>query len=170
VSRYRGGTFLILESDAFPLANIGDLNGCLESLHQGKRWDVVNIGGGFDKGSNPFIREAFLEGKTPYRETPNSTLLLANSVEDISKESDKDRFIRKFMTRCTDSQLFSYEGCVEFYKHMVKDTNYGAPFDYYLTNKTEIDMNFKYYWSSISYFGQQSNMGTDFSTIQNDRE
>jgi hypothetical protein len=166
VTRYRGGTFLILESDAFPLANIGVLNGCLNAL-KGKRWDAVNIGG---PNESPFGREAFLgpPHRTPYREYPNIPLLMANSAEDLSKEGDQDRFIRKFMTRCTDSQLWSYEGCATFYRHMMTDQNYGVPFDYYLTNKTEIDMNFKYYWSSISYFDQQSNLGLDASVIQKD--
>ena len=169
VTRYKDGTFLILESDAFPLANMGrTFNGCLEAL-KGKRWDVVNIGGPND---SPLMRDAFLgpPHRTPYREIPNIPLLIANSAEDISKEGDRDRFIRKFMTRCTDSQLWSYEGCVTFYQYMMMDQNYGTPFDYYLTNKTEIDMNFKYYWSSVSYFDQQSNLGLDASVIQKDND
>jgi hypothetical protein len=129
----------------------------------------VNIGGPHE---NPFVREAFLgpPHRTPYREVPNSSLLITNSVEDISMEGDKDRFIRKFMTRCTDSQLWSYEGCVTFYQHMMMDQNYGVPFDYYLTNKTEIDMNFKYYWSSVSYFDQRSNLGLENTLIQGDTD
>ena len=166
VTRHRGGTFLILESDAFPLANIGDLNGCLDAL-KGTRWDVVNVGGPHE---NPLVREAFLgpPHRTPYRDCPNIPLLMANSVEDLSKEGD--RFIRKFMTRCTDSQLWSYEGCATFYRHMMTDQNYGVPFDYYLTNKTEMDMNFKYYWSSISYFDQRSNLGLENTVIQGDQD
>jgi hypothetical protein len=168
VMRYRDGTFLILESDAFPLANIGGLNGCLEAL-KGKRWDAINIGG---PNNSPLGREAFLgpPHRTPYRECPNIPLLMANSAEDLSKEGYQDRFIRKFMTRCTDSQLWSYEGCVTFYQHMITDQNYGVPFDYYLTNKTEMDMNFKYYWSSISYFDQRSNLGLENTVIQGDQD
>ena len=74
------------------------------------------------------------------------------------------------MTRCTDSQLWSYEGCATFYRHMMTDQNYGVPFDYYLTNKTEMDMNFKYYWSSISYFDQRSNLGLENTVIQGDQD
>ena len=51
------------------------------------------------------------------------------------------------------------------------DTNYGAPFDYYMTNFLEkhADSNqhqFKHYWTTKSFFLQGSNYGLDQSTIQ----
>jgi hypothetical protein len=167
IKQYREGTFLILESDVFTLPAIGDMNRCLEHL-QNKRWDAINIGSGLDSGSDPLKRLAYLEGKTPYRDVPNSALFLANSAEDLSNEGDINRYIRKFMTRCTDAQLWSYEGCHTFYNHLLADLNYAAPIDYYLTQKTEIDMNFKYYWSTVPYFDQRSNRGMEPSSYQGD--
>jgi hypothetical protein len=165
VKQYRTGRFLILESDAYALPTITQLNSCLEHLAS-KQWDVINIGSGLDEGSDPLKRLAYIESPTPYRDAPHRTLLEA--TEDISSAGDVNRYIRKFMTRCTDAQLWSYEGCVKFYQHMRTDENYGVPFDYYLINKTEQDMGFKYYWSTIAYFDQRSNRGLESSTIQND--
>jgi hypothetical protein len=52
---------------------------------------------------------------------------------------------------------------------MIADDNYGAPFDYYMTNIMERDMSFRYYWTSVSYFNQASAIGADSSTIQSDQ-
>jgi len=167
VTQYRDGIFIILESDAYSLPTIADLNKCLEHLI-GKRWDAINIGSGLDEGANPFTRLPFLYGMTPYRDQPNIQSLNLYPLEDLSKEGDINRYIRKFMTRCTDAHLWSYQGCTKFYDYMQTEQNYGVPFDYYLTNKAEQDMMFKYYWSSIAYFNQRSNSGLDKSTIQTD--
>ena len=165
--QYNDGMFIILESDAYSLPTITELNACLTQL-QGRRWDAINIGDGLDPGADALKRLAYIETATPYRDAPNLPLLLANSTENLSKEGDPNRYIRKFMTRCTDAHLFSYQGCRALHAHMRADENYGVPFDYYLTQKTEIDMGFQYYWSSIPYFDQRSNRGLEASTLQND--
>jgi len=167
IKQYKGGMFLILESDAYLLPEITDLNKCLKHLST-KQWDAINIGSGLDKESDPLKRLPHIECSTPYRERPATELFYSQPSEDISSSGDPNRFIRKFMTRCTDAQIFSYEGCKKLADHMRTDENYGAPFDYYLINKTEQDMTFKYYWSTIAYFDQRSNRGLDASTLQRD--
>jgi hypothetical protein len=167
LKQYKGGTFLILESDAYDLPAITDLNKCLEHLST-KQWDAINIGSGLDEGGDPLKRLSYLEGPTPYRDGPTLSLFNSQPSKDISTAGDVNQFIRKFMTRCTDAHLFSYEGCKKLFEYMRADENYGVPFDYYLTNIAEQNMNFKYYWSTIGYFDQRSNRGLDHSTIQRD--
>ena len=164
VNTFAGGMILTLESDAFPLSNICEFNKCLETLKD-KQWDCINIGG---PSTNPFAYVPYAPARTPYRLNPNIPLLLANAKEDLSTPHDALRFVRYFGTRCTDSQLWSYQGCEAFYKHISTDQNYAAPIDYYTTNFLESNMSFKYYWSSISYFDQRSNLGLEPSSYQQD--
>jgi len=164
VTTFASGMILVLESDAFPLSTIHQLNDCLGTL-EGKRWDCINIGG---PGTNPFAYAPYAPGRTPYRATPNIPHLLAHAKEDLSTPEDALRFVRYFATRCTDSQLWSYQGCEAFYKHISTDQNYAAPIDYYITQFLESNMDFKYYWSSISYFDQRSNLGLEPSSYQGD--
>jgi len=163
----KDSTFLILESDVFTLPAIKDLNPCLEHLY-GKQWDVINIGSGLDSASDPLKRLSYVDGITPYRNEPNISLFNAQPSEDLSKEGDINRYIRKFMTRCTDAQLWTYNGCTKMYEYMVSNQNYCVPIDYYTFQKTEIDMNFKYYWSTVPYFDQRSNRGMEPSSYQGD--
>ena len=51
---------------------------------------------------------------------------------------------------------------------MLSEEDYGTPFDYYLAQLTEINMNFKFYWSQETYFYQKTIAGQEASTIQND--
>lgn len=159
---YKDGIFLTFESDVFAKDNINNFNECLLELNN-KKWDCIHVGG----IDSPFEGDTFINGVTPYRTCPNNHLLKENSVEDLSSQIDKIRFIRKFHTRCTDSLLWSYNGIVKFLRHMKTDENYGVPFDYYMINKCETDMLFKHYWTNVTYFDQKSNRGFEPSTIQN---
>ena len=49
-----------------------------------------------------------------------------------------------------------------------EETNYGAPFDYYVTDKLEKDIDFKHFWSEDTFFEQGSNLGFIPSNIQKD--
>ena len=160
-------TFLILQSDAFILPAIKDLNTCLYHL-AGKQWDAVNIGSGLHPTSDPLKRLSYIDGITPYRDNPNIALFNSQKSEDISKEGDVNRYIRKFMTRCLDAVLWRYNGCKKMYKHMLEDQNYCGPDDYYYTHKLESDMSIKYYWSTVAYFDQLSNRGYEPSSYQGD--
>ncbi len=162
---FKDGNFLVLESDAINLPSIESFNECLTALH-GKLWSGINLGG--DKfNPNDF---KYCNCDLPYRKIHQLDIdkINQNSIEDLSSPTDSLRFIRKFHTRCTDSQLFSYKGCETILNYMNTETNYGAPYDYYLTNLFENNMDFKYYWTTISYFIQASNLGLDQTTIQND--
>jgi hypothetical protein len=164
VKNYKDGVFLLFESDVIPYNNIHELNECFEKLRD-KDWDCVSLG--FSTNYDNY-NHFCIEGETPYRKYPKKYLLNNYANEDLSNPNDKIRFIRKFHTRCCDSLLFSYQGACKFLKHLQYDENYGAPFDYYLTDFTENNMNFKFYWTNISYFNQMSNMGLDPSMIQRD--
>lgn len=162
---YSDGIFLVLESDVFALQNVMKFNECLSVLKD-KVWSCVSIGG----IDSPFTDKfPFRNYPSPYRRFPDAKKILSHSKEDISSPTDKVRFIRKFGMRCCDSLLFSYKGIKQVVNYMnIEDRNFGTPFDYYLTQKTEIDMDFKFYWTSVSYFDQASNRGLVESTIQKD--
>jgi hypothetical protein len=157
---FRDAMILTLESDVFTKSNYLGLNACLDSLRS-KDWDCVHIGGSM-------ISAPFCNSITPYRYLPDRLFLLSNADEDLSSIHDDLRYARRFHTRCTDSLLWQSRGVDAFLKHMNEDLNYGAPFDYYFTNKLENDMSFKHYWSYTSYFDQRSNEGLEQSTIQSD--
>jgi hypothetical protein len=166
VKTYKDGIFLILESDAFVLPTIGLFDKCIQMLVN-KNWSAINIGGeSFNVNEIPWSPTTiYRRGDT----SPNIKLLLGQAKEDLNQHYDDIRFIRKFHTRCTDSQLWSYKGCVEFLNYMNTETNYGVPLDYYICHKAETDITFKYYWSIPSFFDQASNRGMDISTIQSDK-
>lgn len=162
---YSDGTFFILESDVFPLANVMDFSKCLSAL-KGKIWSCISVGG---IGTPLRAKCLVLDGSTPYRGCADLKKLFANSIEDLSSPTDKQRFIRKFYMRCTDSLLYSYKGIQQLVHHMnIIDKNFGTPLDYYISRMTEINMDFKFYWSTISYFDQASVRGLTESLIQKD--
>lgn len=164
IKNYKDGVFLLFESDVIPYNKIDELNECFEKLKD-KDWDCISLGYSTYSDTHNYCA---IEGETPYRKRPNILLLKNNNKEDLSTPNDKIRFIRKFHTRCTDSLLFSYNGVCKFLKHLQTDENYGAPFDYYFTDFTENHMDFKFYWTNISYFNQLTNMGLENSSIQKD--
>jgi hypothetical protein len=160
--RFRNGRVLIFESDVYAKPNWRDLTDTLEKL-KGKQWDCIHIGGILDTNALPFC-----DCVLPYRQAGDRDTFMVNAVEDLSLPSDTQRLFRKFHTRCTDSILWTTQGCERFLEHMNTDRNYGAPFDYYFTNKLETDMSFKHYHSLVSFFDQKSNNGMEPSTIQSD--
>jgi len=107
--------FLILESDVFILPTINRFNDCINLL-QNKEWSAINIGGEFgDMNQVPWAPA------TIYRMdnvSPDVNLLFGQAKEDLNDSMSDIRFIRKFHTRCTDSQLWSYRGCIDFLKYM----------------------------------------------------
>lgn len=167
---YKDGIFLVLEADAFALPEIINFNNCLSKLYK-KQWSGINISS--DGGSKVSLNknESYVEqlgyrnGLTQFEKT----ILEEHCIEDLSNIDDKDvRFMRKYHTRCTDSQLWSYNGCCQMLNALNNDTNFDIPMDYYFTSKFETDINIKYYWSDETYFDQASNRGIEKSTIQID--
>jgi hypothetical protein len=161
---YKDGNYLIFESDVLLLNTINNLDMFLDfSIKKRNSWDLIHIGYG---GENEIFNSPYAYGKMPYRDE----LLNYETkyIEDITSERDPVRLIRKYHTRCCDSFLWNYSGIVKFLNHMNEDKNYGAPFDYYMTNKIEIDKDFKHYWTTVPFFIQGSNHGHMRSTIQKD--
>ena len=89
-------------------------------------------------------------------------------IEDITSDQDRYRLIRKFYTRCTDTFIWNFSGIVKFLKYFNDFPYYDVPFDYYMHNMFETDVDFKNYWSLDTFFIQGSNKGFERSTIQND--
>jgi len=167
VFNYKEGQFLIFESDVFAMENIADLNQFLEyAASKSQEWDLIHIGFG---GETEIFESPYCMCKMPYRD--ELTNVNTKYIEDITTSENEPRMIRKYHTRCTDSFLWNYKGIQKFLHHMNTDTNYGAPFDYYMTNFLEnhadsTQQQFKHYWTTKSYFLQGSNYGLEQSTIQ----
>lgn len=167
---YLDGIFLVLEADAFVLPDIKYFNNCLSKL-ENKDWSGINIssGGNYILDFNP--KESYVEslGFRDNLSNEHKLMLEMDSIEDISNKNDTDvRFMRRFHTRCTDSQIWSYKGACQMLDILNNDSNYDIPLDYYFTNIFETNLNVKYYWSDQTYFDQNSNLGLDVSSIQND--
>ena len=170
IKTYKDGTFLILEADAFVLPEIRNFNTCLNKL-EGKEWSGINISS--DGGSTVSFnkKDSYVEylGYRDGLSNNEKNTLEENSIEDLSTPDDKDvRFMRKYHTRCTDSQLWSYNGCCQMLDIFNNIQICDIPLDYYITETLEKNMNIKYYWSDETYFDQLSNRGLEKSTIQTD--
>lgn len=171
IKTYKDGIFLILEADVFALPEIKNFNTCLNKLLN-KNWSGINISS--DGGSIVSFKpcDSYYAPELMFRSKlteDNKRLLESNCLEDLSNPDDKDvRFMRKYHTRCTDSQLWSYIGCCQMLELFTKEYIFNIPLDYYITNILETHMDIKYYWSDETYFDQASNRGIEKSTIQFD--
>lgn len=158
VKNYKDGLFLIFESDAMLGKDIEKLNDFLNNI-KNKKWDLIHIG-----MSDKRIWETpnFIES-TGYKDRKFHEI----NIEDITNEKETFRLSRKFYTRCTDSFLWRYDSVVKFLNWLNNtDINYGIPFDYYMCNFFEKNINFKHYWSEDEFFKQGSNLKLIKTTIQ----
>ena len=105
-----------------------------------------------------------ITGYRKYNEPLNDILL--TYIEDITNDKNEFRLIRKFHTICVDNFLCSYKGIQTFLNYMNSETNYGAPFDYYMSNFFEKNIDIKHYWSVNEFFKQGSNIGLIQTTLQ----
>jgi hypothetical protein len=164
VQNYSDGIFLIFESDVFARENVNEFQHFAHYVMKIKNsWDLIHIG--YDRGNDMdgLYADPYCVGATPYR---MPRIVNLPFLEDITNDKEPYRLIRKFHTRCTDSFVWNYSGVVKFLEHMNTETNYGAAFDYYLTNFLETHLDFKHYWSDTQFFIQGSNHGMVPSTIQ----
>jgi hypothetical protein len=170
---YKDGLFLIFESDVMMSKEINNLNKFLDFIHN-KDFDLIHIG---FTDLSVFLPSLYNELITGYRlegEEFNKDVIeyiknnTANKiyVEDITNQFDEFRVIRKFYTRCTDSFLWKYSGIVKFLNFMRKFEDYSSPFDYYMCNFFEKNLNFKHYWTANEFFIQGSNLGYIQSTLR----
>ena len=166
VKNYKTGIFLILESDVFMTKNMAHFSDYIDYVKNIRcRWDLIHIGYDGGDAKDGIFNSPHFVNDTPYRK---HKLLSRPFIEDITIPEDSIRLIRKYHTRCTDSFIWNYSGIVKFLQHMNTDTNYGAAFDYYMTNFFEKNEEFKHYWSNVQFFIQGSNHGMVKSTIQGD--
>lgn len=167
---YKDGLFLIFESDVMISKEHKKFNRFMEFIHN-KDFDLIHIGVFHDDIFSNLINNF----KTGYRvdDNVNNDVLEYQEkyynnhyIEDITNESDEFRIIRKFSTNCTDSFLWRYSSIVKFLNYMREFEDYSAPFDYYMCNFFEKNLNFKNYWSVKEFFKQGSNPGFMSSTIK----
>lgn len=169
---YKDGLFLILESDAMTSNDINKFNRFLEFIHD-KDFDLIHLGQ-FDNG---IFSKLIADFPTGYRMESGKIGLDVlsyhrnytrekNYIEDLTNENDEFRIIRKFNTRCTDTFLWKYSGIVKFLNFMRIFEDYSCPFDYYMCNFFEKNLNFKHYWSLNEFFKQGSNLGLMTSTLR----
>jgi hypothetical protein len=156
---YKDGLFLIFESDVLFGKDVYDLNKFIDEI-KNKAWNLIHIGMNDDRiwSSPNFKSSTGYDNRIFYNDD--------NYIEDITTNNDNYRLSRKFYTRCTDSFLWKYEGVVSFLNYMNIENDYGVPFDYYMCNFFEKNVNFKHYWSENEFFKQGSNIGFFNSTIQ----
>jgi hypothetical protein len=175
VKNYKDGLFFIFESDVMLCNDINKLNNFLDFI-KNKEFDLIHLGQ-FD---NSIFMSPVLENfSTGYRNNSqkysnelqyyvNNNTKTTNYIEDITNTNDNFRVMRKFHTRCCDSFLWKYEGVVKFLNFMKSFEDYSSPFDYYMCNFFEKNINFKHYWSVNEFFKQGSNLGLIPSTLRND--
>jgi hypothetical protein len=174
VKNYKDGLFLIFESDVMLGKNIQHFNDFLNKIKD-KKWDLIHIGM-YDNG---IFDIPIIKGITGYRKNniyqsnlieyiKNNTNNQKLYIEDITSNNDSYRLIRKFHTRCADSFIWRYEAIIKMLEWMNNiETNYGVPWDYYMCNFFEKNINVKHYWSVDEFFIQGSNLGLIKTTLQN---
>jgi len=170
---YKDGLFLILESDVMINSDINKFNSFLD-FFSNKEFDLIHLGL-FDSGVfNVSLTDDFITGYRLKNERLNDDVLdyakkftkQTKYIEDITNQNDEFRVIRKFYTRCTDSFLWKYSGIVKFLNFMRQLEDYSCPFDYYMCNFFEKNLNFKHYWSVNEFFKQGSNLQLLPSTLR----
>ena len=164
---YSCGIFCIFESDVLIIEeNIKNFEEFISSIYNKKdKWDLIHIGS--DLVNNQYFTKPYCDCPLPYRYKVYN--LPESYVEDITNVNDKFRLVRKFHTRCTDSFIWNYTGVIKFLNYM-NNNYFDAPFDYYMTNFFETNLDFKHYWSLDTFFLQGSNHCIDISEIQNDKD
>ena len=171
---YKDGLFLIFESDVMTSYEIDNFNNFLNFICD-KEFDLIHLGlvdSGVFKVS---VTDDFITGYRLQNEKINDDVMNYAKeftkekiyIEDITNENDEFRVIRKFYTRCTDSFLWKYSGIVKLLNFMRKFEDYSSPFDYYMCNFFEKNLNFKHYWTANEFFKQGSNLNFMPSTIKN---
>jgi hypothetical protein len=153
--------------------DINEFNKFLDFISN-KDFDAIHLGS-FDNG---IFSNSIADFPTGYRmitrnidpnvlEYHKNHTTKTQFIEDITNVNDPFRVIRKFNTRCTDSFLWKYSGIIKFLNFMRSFEEYSCPFDYYMCNFFEKNLNFKHYWSIDEFFKQGSNLGIMKSTLKN---
>ena len=152
VQNYSDGMFLVFESDVLLMDTISQFNDFLEMVGSKRKdglgsdysWDLISIG-------------------VPYSEH----IYRDWWKEDLTKEGDKFRLIQKNFTKCTDSLLWSYSGAKKMLDLLKVENNYCLPIDAFIDDFIlKKYPEFKCYWSSVSFFEQETFCRGGKSTIR----
>lgn len=170
---YKDGLFLIFESDAMVSKEIHEFGRFLDFIKD-KEFDLIHLGLCDSAVFKVSLTDDFITGYRLHGEQINSDVVQYEKdhttenifIEDITSMSSDFRLIRKFYTRCTDSFLWKYSGIVKFLNFMRTFEDYSSPFDYYMCNFFEKNLNFKHYWTANEFFIQGSNLGIIPSTLR----
>lgn len=170
---YKDGLFLVFESDAMVSKEINQFGRFLDFIKD-KEFDLIHLGICDSAVFKVSITDDFITGYRLHGEQINSDVVQYEKdhttenifIEDITSISSDFRVIRKFYTRCTDSFLWKYSGVVKFLNFMRSFEDYSSPFDYYMCNFFEKNLNFKHYWTANEFFKQGSNLGIIASTLR----
>jgi hypothetical protein len=170
---YKDGLFLIFESDVMESKEISKFNKFLDFIKD-RDFDIIHLGLCDHNVFNVSLTNSFITGYRLTNEKFNNDIIEYEKqftsskkyIEDITSETDEFRVIRKFYTRCTDSFLWKYDGIVKFLNFMRNFEDYSAPFDYYMCNCFEKNINIKHYWTVNEFFIQGSNHGLIPSTLR----
>jgi hypothetical protein len=171
---YKDGLFLIFESDVLISKEIHNLNRFLDFIKD-KKFDLIHLGICDEGVFKPSLFTQMITGYRNYNDNFNKNLInyISNNckngnlcIEDITTSADEFRVLRKFYTRCCDSFLWTYQGIVKFLHFMRQFEDYSSPFDYYMCNFFETNLDFKHYWTANEFFIQGSNLGIIKSTLR----
>jgi hypothetical protein len=173
---FKSGFFLVCESDAMPGKDIEQLSEFVEFVKD-KDFDLIHIG--------TFAPEIYQHPLDPYRflTTGYRNNIITNQykfvqyiidyinnnnqilIEDITNKNDKYRLCRRFHTKCTETFIWKYDAVCKFLNFMRSFEDYSSPFDYYMCNFFENNIDFKHYWAVNEFFIQGSNLKIIPSTL-----
>jgi hypothetical protein len=173
--KYKGGLFLIFESDVMISSDYHKFNKFMDFIKD-KDFDLIHLGKSsyVDDIFNFSLTDGVATGYRKPGENFNKELLdyyLENTkstryIEDITNKNDEFRVIRMFTARCTDSFLWNYKGIVKFLKFMNEFEDYSTPLDVYIVEFFEKNIDFKNYWTADNFFKQGSELKLMPSTLR----
>jgi hypothetical protein len=160
---YKGGNFLILESDVIlrcPQHVLASFIKCVTT--GGLDWDFLHIGEGHPYYQSHIMAPPFFKVNGPISKGKEEQY----KMQPICVEENGVNLVRKYYSRCTDSFVFTYNGVTKLLQEMNAHPDYNLPLDNYISNILEENQTIKHYWSTDLFFVQGSHYGAFESNIQ----
>jgi hypothetical protein len=160
---YKGGNFLILESDVILRSQPHVLASFIKSVTTGRwDWEFLHIGEGHPVYQSHIMAPPFFKVNGPISKGKEQQY----KMKPICVEGNGVKLVRKFYSRCTDSFVFKYNGVTKLLQEMNAHPDYNLPLDNYISNILEENQTIKHYWSTDLFFVQGSHHGAFESNIQ----
>jgi hypothetical protein len=160
---YKGGNFLILESDVILCSTKNVLMKFLKNVTSSSyEWDFLHIGEGHPAYNKDIYRSPFAMVNGPLSKCTDAQF----NMKCMGIEENGVKLVRKYYSRCTDSFVFTYNGVTKLLKEMNAHPDYNLPLDNYISNILEENQTIKHYWSTDIFFVQGSQYGAFESNIQ----